>query len=192
MSLDKRHSVSFELTEEEKSRVFIGQMVHLGEAAPWKLEIPHDLSLEEFGKALHAARTLARKSAFWWGQIYAVAREVYGEEVYQLLDAWDYSESTLQNYRRLTTQIDPSLWNEPIADRHFFAIGGQVQDAEEQREWVEYAKSSGISGDALRKEIRENHEARGLRSRPETADWVQCDRCHGEGGWPESKEREPS
>ncbi|HZH02528.1 MAG TPA: hypothetical protein VEY30_02010 [Myxococcaceae bacterium] len=190
MELERQEGHPNGLTPEKQTREFFNALVRIADNAPWELTIPRDLTLAQFGKAMRAARTVARKSAFWWGQLYKTAVEVYGERAYQLLDGWDYQESTLQRYRRLTTQIDPTLWPEPIADRHFFVIGGLVEDPAEQRRWVEHTKTTGLSSDQLREDIKRDQEERGLRPRAEHTTWVQCHTCNGDGGWPEI--REPS
>lgn len=171
------------------TREYVEAAESMAEALPWRLALPADLTKDDFARLIVAFHTTTRKSALAVGHLYSEAVQRFGEEAYQLFKPLHYQESTLKNYRRLSEQIDPSLWPEPISDRQFLAIAGQVKDAREQREWVEYARGTEISADALREEIRENHEARGIRPRAEKATWVQCDKCNGEGGWPESRDQ---
>ena len=151
--------------------------------------IPRNLKLDDFAAGIKAAEGIEHKGALWWGQIYKVGVEVYGQDFYQALDGFQYQKSTLQNYARLTTQIHPSLWGEEIPDRHFMAIGQNVDDPDEQREWVNYVKTrpTPISGDDLRREIHQKLVENGRR-RPQTTTWRECEHCNGEGGWPEPVE----
>lgn len=176
------------LPPEVSRQEFVEPIERIAEALPWRFNLPSNLTRDDFARLLAAFHTMTRKSALAVGHLYSEAVERFGEEAYQLFKPLHYQESTLKNYRRISEQIDPSLWSEPIADRHFAAIAGKVKDVEEQRKWIERAKETEISADALREEIREDHEARGLRPRAEKAVWVQCNYCNGEGGWPESKE----
>lgn len=150
--------------------------------------IPRDLSQDEFAKGLVAAESVSHKGALWWGQIYRAGVELYGDDFYQSLTGIQYQKSTLQNYARLTRQIHPDLWAEPIEDRHFMAIGQNVDSLEEQRRWVEYVKEHNPTADDLRHTIHEDLEARGLRQRIRRATWHECHVCHGRGGWIEDDE----
>lgn len=188
---------SIEIVDEETGEVktlrstgsgLFDALIRLDYATAFEISVPANLPFKEFARGVRAVKSLHKKSAFWWGQIYKMGRQVYGQDFYQMLDEWDYQEATLQNYARLTEQIDPSLWNEPLPDRQFIAIGQNVRDPEEQRQWVEYAKESRVSGDKLRDEIHRDHEERGIRPKPRVVTWHVCERCNGEGGWPEDEE----
>jgi hypothetical protein len=161
--------------------------------------IPRDLPQEEFVQGMGSCESLEHKGALWWGQFYRLGLELYGQEFYQSVDGLKYQKSTLNNYARLTTQIHPELWEEHLPDRHFMAIAQNTDpyDLEEQRRWVEYAKKHEPTSDQLRDQIHKDLEARGLRKKPVTVDWVicytclssgKCQTCQGEGGWPEDQE----
>lgn len=179
MTLKKRYSVSFPVTKEE----YLSTIEGMAEALPWRFDLRKDLTLQDFARLVAAFHTVTRKSALAVGHLYAEAVKRFGQEAYQIFQALHYEESTLKNYRRIAETIDPSLWEEPISDRKFAAIAGKVKDPSEQRKWVERAKDTGVSADALRQEIQSDHEERGLIPRPQKATWVECDKCNGEGGF---------
>lgn len=165
---------------------FVDRFVRLAEALPVEIDLPEDLTHEDFRRLLAAMHTVHRRSGMYWGRLFMEARHRFGQEAYQLFDWADYAESTLIRYADITEQIHPSLWNEKIPLKHFQAIGQNVKDPEEQRLWVEHSKNGAVaSGEKLREEIQEDHERRGLRPKAHKTTWHVCERCNGEGGWPE-------
>lgn len=155
---------------------------------PASLDLPPDLTEQQFGTLLKTLKKLHKRTAIYWGQVYKEAINRFGQDAYQHFDFWDYSERTLQNYARVVDRLDPNLWNSDLPDRHLMAISQNTQDHEEQARWVEYAKTNQVSGDDLRDEIHRDHEERGIRTKAEKAVWHNCETCSGRGGWIEEKE----
>lgn len=170
------------MTEVAPRHPFVERFVNLAEALPVEIELPEDLTQDDFKRLLAAMHTVHHRSGIYWGILFRKARERFGQEAYQLFDWTDYAESTLQNYARLSEQIHPSLWNEKLPTRHMQAIGQNVDDPDEQKRWVKYAQENGVSGDQLRMDIHEDQERRGTRPKAEKAVWIECECCHGRGG----------
>lgn len=182
-----------------KRQEFVDRFERLATALPDTISLPDILTLDDFRRLLAAMKTVHKRSALYWGLLYKEAVRRFGHEAYQLFTSFDYAESTLQNYGRLTEQLHPSLWNEPLPDRHLLAIAQTIppERLDEQRHWVAEAKKNGASADDLRRDIHRDQQERGLRKRVVEVDWITCDecggsckcqRCGGEGGWPEDVE----
>lgn len=166
-------------------------LTELDRMLPHHLELSKDYSMREFSEMMRAAKSLSKKTALWWGIIYQTAIERFGEDAHQLVDEMDFSESTLKNYARLSTQLSPDLYDAPVADRHLFAIAQNVRDHEEQKRWVESVKENPRPADVLRKEIHAEQERevtgrdKSLHTQtivcPQCAGRCVCVRCGGEG-----------
>lgn len=166
---------------------FVSSVVRLGEAMPMQPEFPRDMSLEDFARMLKAAHKLHRKTAFLVGSIFNEALRRFGQDAYQIVDGLGYAEGTLRNYSRVVERVDPELWNEPLPDRHFFAISGSVKDHAEQRVWVERTKENNWTADELREEIKQEMNSR--MGRPQQVKTIPCPHCSGHGFILESEDR---
>lgn len=116
------------------------------------LELPPDLTYDEWESV---GRTLQRieRSVMWWvGDWLRYGERKYGETYSQALEATDYAYQTLANAAWVSGRIEPSLRRENLSWHHHKEVAALEPD--EQAVWLDKATANDWPVRELRDELR--------------------------------------
>ena len=122
----ENHSVTVRLEETD---------VALPDGIKWNatsLELPDDLSVEDWQRVGHFLRYLENAVQFWIGDWINYGEHRYGEKYTQALEATDLAEKTLRNYsyvaRNIAPERRPDLEETNLTFSHVAAVASLTPD----------------------------------------------------------------
>lgn len=129
---------------------FLGHGVRATEIS---LELPPDLSFEQWMEVGHRLRRFTRALPWWVGDYILQGDHAYGEMYAQMMDELGYAYQTLLNYVNTCRSIPVGRRRSELSFRHHEAV--KMLEPQPQQEWLQRAVDFGWSSQALREAITE-------------------------------------
>ncbi len=142
-----------------------------GRITPTSLELPPNMSMEEWARVGDTLKVMAGAVQFWVGDWFAYGEAHYGEEAWQYLEV---TEKTLANWASVCRKVEPSRRREALKFSHHAEVA--PLEPEEQERVLDEAASQGWSVQRIREEVKEREEPR-----VEKVQTRICPQCEGSG-----------
>lgn len=120
------------------------------------LEMPNDLTLDEWTKLGETLQMMERAVMWWIGDwlAYGEGRGDWGETYSQALDATDYDYGTLRNASWVSESVELSRRRDNLSWSHHYEVASMP--ATGQDEWLDRADTNSWSQKQLRNEIKKS------------------------------------
>lgn len=153
----------------------VSDLVLPGRVTPTSLDLPPNLSMQEWAAVGHSLKLMAGAVQFWVGDWFAYGEAHYGEEAWQYLEV---TEKTLANWASVCRRVEPSRRREALKFSHHAEVA--PLEPEEQERVLEEAASQGWSVSRIREEVQEREKPNAVVVQTRI-----CPTCNGDGRIPE-------
>lgn len=117
------------------------------------LDLPVDLSYEEWERVGGVLGRIGRAHQWWVGDWLNYGERAYGEKYAQAMDTLGLEYSTVSDYAWVARAVTPSVRTETLSWSHHKQVASL--SADEQAQWLVASASSGWNANELRGAIRE-------------------------------------
>jgi hypothetical protein len=129
-----------------------GQLGIPGTLSPTGLELPEDLTYDQWEQVGGTLRLMEGAVQFWIGDWIRYGQRRYGEMYSQALETTDYEHGSLRNMVYVAEQVELSLRNDNLSFAHHVAVA--PLPPEKQSEMLDRAEKDGLSVTSLRAIIK--------------------------------------
>lgn len=128
---------------------------------PDGLKVVGKPAFSTFENTMHFAVYMAEKSPWWQVDLigYAKSRADWSEFIDQIIDAGTFTKGTIDQYAHLYKALPPKRRVDGVSFSHHQAVSS-VEDATEQRTYLERAKREHLSVSELRQVVRKHRKVR--------------------------------
>lgn len=127
--------------------LYNGSITELG------LQLSPDTTYEEFESTCFVLGKMHEAVRFAIGDAIIQGEQLFGEEVYQALEALHLSEEAKREYVRVASRVPRSLRRKNLSWSHHRAVAA-LPTYDEKRSWLKRAYDEDLSHHALREELR--------------------------------------
>lgn len=120
------------------------------------LELPHDLSYDDWAQVGVTLGALGKAYQWWIGDWLQFGEAAYGERYSQAMDATGLEYSTVANVASVAGKIEPSRRREKLSFGHHEAVA-RCEPAE-QDAWLDAAEENEWTRAELRRQMKEPRE----------------------------------
>jgi len=147
----------------------IGEKIELGETG---LSIKRGLSFPEWELVGQFLKKANKSVQFWLGDWLNYGEQKYGEMYAQAVDATDYEQGTLANFKYVSARIEISRRREDLPWAHHAEVASLEPEAQEA--WLKAAAEEGLSSRHLRNKIK---KAKAIEKPEEDNGLIECPNC---------------
>lgn len=125
------------------------------------LELPANLSFEDWQQTGETLGRIGRSCQWWIGDWLNYGERVYGEKYTEAIEATGYELATLKDFAYVAAHVEMSVRTDVLSFTHHKQVAA-LGPAEQER-WLGSAEANGWSVGKLRKQIKAKADGRGGR-----------------------------